>query len=97
MILISECMHLFKRAKLKIPQEVFALSKFLRNNSDTGLWSLESFTEQGKVIVEEVIGSVIGGRVSTITEELVLLYRNSRLGLELEWLWQNPLTFRNLI
>lgn len=97
MILISECMHLFKRAKLKIPQEVFALSKFLRNNSDTGLRSLESFTEQGKVIVEEVIGSVTGGGVSTITEELVLLYRNSRLGLELEWLWQNPLTFRNLI
>lgn len=83
-------MHLFKRAKRKIPQEVFALS-------NTGLWSLESFTERGKVIVEEVIGSVIGGGVSTITEELVLLYRNSRLGLELEWLWRNPLTFRNLI
>lgn len=49
----TERKHLFKPEKkkkhLKIPQEAFVVSKFLRGNSNTGVWLLESHAEREKL------------------------------------------------
>ena len=77
----SLLISLFKPEKLKISPEVFALSQFLRRNSDTGLRVvIGEFPWTGKVTdrSREVIVSVIGGRTSTITEKPEVLYRDSR-------------------